>query len=340
MALEKTSLSSPTEGPWGAPFSMPGVGLYDQIRNLEAVYPGTAVSFKASTDQLDHLYVYKYGNALARPEFGGVVLTYSNSPDNLNPICTTNAAVISILKAGRAGIMLAPGQVVERDQYLEPIPSGPYQGLWQVAASAANARAQAMQAYDDSANADGDAPGRIITALVLPGLAGAGLIGAEGPSNTLTGTTSETEYTIGTGPTLRSVRETIPAYSLKVGDRLRIVFAIRAVNGASGATVFKAYLAGKAVAASLFYTSISTTPSAGDVVQVQADLYLAAASGSNNVSLSGTATVGTPGTATARSLGIFSTLDPTVDNTVTVTCTPNNNADQSQLLFLSVEKLA
>jgi hypothetical protein len=338
MALEKISLQSPTEGWVAAPFSMPGVGEYDQIRNLEAVYPGTAVSFKASTDQLDFLSVYKYGNVLARPEFGGVVATYSNSPDNLNPICTTNAAVISILKAGRAGIMLAPGEVIERDQYLEPIPSGAYQGLWRAAAGPATAYAQAMQPYDDSANAAGDLPGRIITALILPRAAGSGLLGALGPSLTLTGTTTETEYTIGSPPAVLS--RTIPANSVKVGDRFRIVFAIEALNGASGATLFKAYLNGKAATTSRFYSSISTTPSSGDVVQVAADLYIAALSGSNNVFLSGMAVVGAPGTATARSLGISCTMDVTVDNTITVSCTPNNNADQSELTFLSVEKLA
>lgn len=338
MAQEKTSISSPTEGLTAAPFSTPNLGLYDQIRNQVPVYPGQAVSFKSSTDQLDFLKVYLFGDALARPEFGGVCITQSNSPTNLNPACTSNSDGISILKFGRAALMLAPGQVVERDEWLEPIPSGTYQGLWRVASSPATGIAQSMQPYDDSANIEESAPGPMITAMVFERSQGSGLIGgrAVGPSDTMTGVAVETAYKIGSD----AVTRTIPANSSKVGDRYRIVFACAALNGASGATLFKGYLNGLADTGSRFYSSISTTPSSGDVVQVTAELYIAALTGSNNVRLSGTATVGTPGTATARSLGINCTMDVTQDNEITISCTPNNNADQSVLSFLSVEKVA
>lgn len=337
MSQEKTSISSPTDGLTAAPFSTPGLGLYDQIRNQMPVYPGQAVSFKSSTDPLDFLRVYLFGDALARPEFGGVCITQSNSPDNLNPACVANHDGISIMKFGRSAVMLAPGEIIERDQYLEVIPSGPYQGLWR-AASGGAVHAQSMQPYDDSGNALGDAPGPMITAMVFEVPVSSGLLGgrAVGPSDTLTTVAVEMAYKIGAD----AVTRTILANSVKVGDRFRIVFASAALNAASGATLFKGYLNGIADAGSLFYSSISTTPASGDVVQVIAELYIAALTGSNNVRLSGVATVGTPGTATARSLGISCTMDVTQDNEVTISCTPNNTADQSVLEFLSVEKVA
>lgn len=338
MAQETISLSSPTEGPWARTFSDPLFGQWDQLRNQEAMYPGQAIAFKNSALAADNRSIYVYGNASARAEFGGVCTTYSTSPGNLNAISTTNSDTVSALKAGYMAVMMAPGQVVRRDQYLEPISSGTYRGLWKVA-TGNSGPAQALQAFDDSANVDGAVPGRMCSAFIFPqAAAGAGVIAAVGPSDVLTGTTSETAYKLATVP----LALPLLANSVKVGSRLKCVFAITAQNGASGATVFKAYLqsaAGVPTAASKFYESISSTPGAGDVVQVSAEFYVSALSGSNNVFLEGTATVGTPGTATARSLGVSCTIDPTVTNYLTITCTPNNNADQSLLQFVSYEKV-
>jgi hypothetical protein len=342
MTIEKTTLSSPTEGWVAAPFSTPNLGEYDQLRNQSAIYPGQAVSFKASLDPADFLDVYLYGDPLARPEFGGVCITSSNSPGNQNPVCTDNSNGISILKVGRAAVMLAPGEVIERDQYLEVIPSGAYQGCFRAASSPGSAVAQSMQPKDDSDNEDGALPGALITAMILERPASSGLVGgrALGPSDTLTGVTTETAYVYTVGTTHPVMQRTIPANSAKVGDRYRVVFAGQALTGASGATIFKAYAGGAIAGTGKFWQSISTTPAQGDVFQVIAELYINALTGSNNVSLSGAAIVGTPGAATARSLGIACTMDLTVDNQIYVTDTPNNIADQSQLTFLSLEKVA
>ncbi len=340
MGQEKISLSSPTEGLTPRPLSTPWLGSWDNLRQQAAVYPGQAISWKASDLAADALSVYLYGDALARPEFGGVCTTEGQGPSNINPISVSNSDGISALKCGYMAVMMAPGEKVQRDQWIEPIAAGPYQGLFRAATSAARAKCQSLQAFDDTANAGGSVPGRMCSAFLFLHPGSEGLIGATGPSDVLTGVTTETPYAISS----IAVQQKIAANSAKVGSRYRASFAIRAANGASGATLFKAYLAsayvtGVPVSGSIFYSSISTTPGSGDVVQVSAELYVSALSGSNNVSLAGTATVGAPGTATARSLGIYATFDPTVDNYLVVTDTPNNNADQSQLLFLSLEKV-
>jgi len=75
-------------------------------------------------------------------------------------------------------------------------------------------------------------------------------------------------------------------------------------------------------------------------VDFTVEVYINAASGSNNASLSGFVSAGTPGTATARAIPGLATIDLTANQVITIANTPNNNADSSKLLFLSVEKVA
>lgn len=320
--------NSPHDGSEPIPVGQGRYGIDDQMRNLEVMTPGMAVSSMNSTSQADRKSIYKFGSASARPEFFGVVYTKGASPSMSLPICTDDASTVSVIYEGYAPLLLAPGQTVRRGQWLEPIPSGTSQAYFRVATTGRGV-AQARNYCD---NSSGTEPIWVGADLVKsPGLSG--ILGAVGPGSNLTGTTSETAYGAAAAATV-----TIPAYSLRAGDRFRIVGTVLSNNIAAGNNTVKGYING--IGSGVLFTAPAVTFAANDVVDFQIDCYVASIGGSGSVSLSGSVAAGTPGTATHRAIPGSLTMDTTVANVVTIANTPNNNADSSKLLFLSVERLS
>ncbi len=317
---------SPTDGSIAQPVAAGRYGMNDPIRQQVAVVIGMAYSFKNSADPADRLSVYLYGDALARPELGGVIAQDGRAPTMSIPAATGDADCATGIFCGYAPILLAPGQVVRRGQHLEPIPSGANQAMWRVSVTGP---AKARQAYDNS----GGTEGVLISAdLFLEADESGFEISAVGPSAALTGVTVETAY----GAAGVATR-TIPANTLKVGDRLRIVAAVLSGNVAAGANTVKGRING--IVGALIFTAPAVTLQTSDVVQYASDLYVSVIGASGNLSQSGSVSAGAPGTATARAVVGQVAIDTTVDNVVTITNTPNNIADTSTLLFISVEKL-
>lgn len=317
MSLDTITGQTPQEGSIPIPVAAGRYGMYDQVRQLETVLIGMAVSWKDSTDPADWRSYYKFGNALARSEFAGVVGTFGASPGLSIPASTTNADTSSVLFAGYAAVLLAPGEVVKKGQYLAPIPSGTYQGYFQVSASGP---------VESRQYASGGSDGVLVSANILSRRALSGLIApAVGPSAALTGVTVETAY---------NKTVSIPANSLRVGDRLRIRATVLSNNGAAGANTVKVYING--IGSGVLATAPAVTFSASDVVQYEGDIYV-----STTILLAQTGSIvaGTPGTATLRAVPGTLAVVLTSANVVTVTNTPNNIADSSTLQLLSVEKL-
>ena len=326
--LETISGYAPFGGPEPCPAGQGRYGIDDQMRPQEAMLPGMAVSRMDTTSNANNRSIYKYGSALARPEFYGVLTTKGVAPQLTVLQSTTNADTVSVLYAGYAPVLLAPGQVVRPGQYLEPIPSGPSQALFRVA----QAGVSHVVARDYADNTGGTA-GIWVGADIFGGRSGSGLLGVVGPSANLVGVAVETAYGLPAAATI-----TIPAYSLRLRDRLRIVGSVLSNNLAAGGNVVKGYVNG--IGSSALFATPSTTLAANDVVDFHIEAYVNAISGSNNLSLSGSVSAGTPGTATARAIAGLATLDLTANQVITITNTPNNIADSSKLLFLSVEKVA
>jgi hypothetical protein len=324
--IEVISGYAPFDGAEPCPVGQGRYGLDDQVRLQEAALPGMAVSRENTTSNANRKNVWKYGNASARPEFYGVLTTKGSAPLLTLQPTTTNSDGVSVVYEGYAPVLLARGYVVRPGQYLEPIPAGLQQACFR---PAAGGKGVAI-ARDYVDNTGGDAP-VWVGADILPMQAGSGLFGALGPSGNLTGVTAETAY---------DITIAIPANSLRLRDRFRVVGTVLSNNIAAGNNVVKGYVNG--IASGALFTTPAVTFVANDVATFSVDAYLAAMSGSNNLSLSGFVAIGTPGsgTATARAVVGLSTLDPTVDNIITIANTPNSNADSSKLLFLSVEKLA
>lgn len=304
-------------------------GIDDSMRLGEIAKPGMALSRIDSAAAANRRTVYKFGNALARPEFYAVLTTKGPAPAMDVPATTTNANGVEVLYAGYAPVLLAPGEVIKVGDALEPINGGTYAAHWRKAPSGCGP-AFSRDSLDNSA---GDAVAAWVGADIFGGnCCPAGVLGAVGPSANLTGVTVETAYGLPAAATI-----TIPAYSLRVGDRLRIVGAVLSNNIAAGNNTVKGYIDG--IGSGALFTAAATTFAANDVVQFSIDLYIAAASGASNASMSGHVAAGAPGTATYRPVAGLLTLDLTTAQTVTITNTPNNIADSSKLLFLSVEKL-
>lgn len=326
--LETISGHAPFGGPEPCPAGQGRYGIDDQMRPQEAMLPGMAVSRMDTTSNANNRSIYKFGNALARPEFYGVLTTKGTAPQLTVNASSTNADTVSVLYAGYAPVLLAPGQTVKPGQYLEPIVGGSYQAMFRVM-SAGVSHIVARDYADNS----GGTEGIWVGADIFGGRSGSGLLGVVGPSANLTGTTSETAYGLAAAATV-----TIPAYSLRVGSRLRITGAVLSNNIAAGNNTVKGYVNG--IGSSALFTAAATTFAASDVVDFSVEVYINAASGSNNASLSGFVSAGTPGTATARAIPGLATIDLTANQVITIANTPNNNADSSKLLFLSVEKVA
>ena len=326
--LETISGSAPFGGPEPCPAGQGRYGIDDQMRLQESALPGMAMSRMDTTSNANNRSIYKFGNALARPEFYGVLTTKGSAPQLTVLASGTNADTVSVLYAGYAPVLLAPGQTVKPGQFLEPIVGGSSQAMFRVM-SAGVSHVVARDYADNSAGTEGVWVG----ADIFGGRSGSGLIAAVGPSANLTGVTVETAYGLAAAATV-----TIPAYSLRLGSRLRIVGSVLSNNLAAGGNVVKGYVNG--IGSSALFTTPSTTFAANDVVDFTIEAYVNATTGSNNLSLSGAVSAGTPGTATARAVAGLVTLDLTANQVITITNTPNNIADSSKLLFLSVEKVA
>lgn len=326
--LELITGNCPFDGPEPHPAGQGRYGIDDSMRPLEDMIPGMAVSRQDTTTNANKRNVYRFGAAQARPEFYGVLTTKGVAPQLTVKASTTNADTVSILYAGYCPVLLAPGQVVRPGQFLAPIPSGPSQAMFRVVPSGFG-QVVARDYLDNS----GGTTGAWVGADVFLGRSSGGLLGAVGPSVNLTGTTSETAYGLPAAATV-----TIPAYSLRLRDRLRIVGAVLANNLALGGNVVRGRVNG--LGSATLFAAPSTTFAANDVVSFTVEAYLSSLTGSNNLSLSGFVSAGTPGTATGRALSGTTTLDTTVNNTITITNTPADMADSSKLLFLSVEKVA
>lgn len=328
MGLTSISYKGPVKGITPTPISEGPVGIESGCRQQESVVVGMAAAWKNSASQADLLSYYKFGSASARPEFAGVVASAGNSPALTITVCTTDAEDTQLVYAGLTPVLLAPGESVRRGQFLEPIPSGANQAMFRVAPCGP------VQAWQSDDNSDGET-GKLITGFVNLDCGGSGVLDAIGPSNALTGTTAETVYQIGSPAANAEVD--IPAYSLRVGDRLRICFGVTASGASSGAYAIKLYPDGTASTA---LVSLSATfGGAGEVAQGQVELYVKALTGANNVAVSGMAAIGVAGTATYRPVAGQASLDLTQINSVLLAATPSNNNDSTTLQYLSVEKL-
>lgn len=318
------------KGPWrGFPpikASEANYGMESGARQQEAVVFGMAAAWKNSTAQADNLSYYLFGHASAKPEFAGVVASFGNSPTYSIPVCTTDAEVTQICYAGICPVLLAPGETVKRGDYLEPIPAGTNRAMFRKAACGP---VQSMQIADNS----GGTVGMLISGIVLPDCAGAGLIDAVGPSSELTGTTDETVYKVGTTPLVID----LPAYGYRVGDRFRINFGITAGSTSGGAYVVKLYADG--IGSAAFATMSRTLAGTGDVFQGQVDLYISALTGANNVAVSGMVAAGAPGTVTYTAVAGLASMDLTAINSISIAATPNGVGNKTTLQYFSVEKL-
>ena len=317
---------SPVDGSVAQPVASGRYGMHDPLRQQVAVVIGQAYSFKDSTNPADRLSIYLFGDALARPELGGVIAQDGNAPTMSIAAATGDSDCATGIFCGYAPILLAPGEVVKRGQHLEPIPTGANQAMWRTSPTGP---AIARQYYDNS----GGTEGALISADLLLESDPSGFeVVAVGPSAALTGVTVETAYGLPAAAT-----RTIKANTLRVGDRLRAVACVLSGNIAAGANTVKGRING--IAGALVFTAPAVTFAAADVVQYESEWYVSAVGESGNISQSGGVCAGVPGTATKRAVVGQIAIDTTVDNVVTITNTPNNIADTSTLLFLSVDKL-
>jgi len=115
---------SPVDGSVAQPVASGRYGMHDPLRQQVAVVIGQAYSFKDSTNPADRLSIYLFGDALARPELGGVIAQDGNAPTMSIAAATGDSDCATGIFCGYAPILLAPGEVVKRGQHLEPIPTG------------------------------------------------------------------------------------------------------------------------------------------------------------------------------------------------------------------------
>lgn len=219
MALDSLyGTTAPLDGAEPIPAGRGDYGRADNRRPKSALVKGMACSRSASTDIQTALDIYIFGDASARAEFYGVVTTAGSSPTLSNPIGTTNSDVVSVLYAGYAPVLLAPGETVRRGQFLEPIGTGANQGYFRVA----QAGGRGIKAREDLDNSGGS-QARWVGADLLPVGGGEGLANAAvASSSALTNTTTETVFSTGSWA--------IPAHSLRVGQVLRLRAKARATS--------------------------------------------------------------------------------------------------------------
>ena len=193
-------------------------GRQDNCRPKSALVKGMACSRAISTSVETAMDIYIYGDASARAELFGVVTTAGTSPQLSNPASDTNSGVVSVIYAGYAPVLLAPGQVVRRGQFLEPIAVGANQGYFRVSAAGRGF----VKAREDCDNSGGT-EAVWVGADLFPGGTTGGVLGAAVASSTnLTNTTTETVFSTGS--------VSIPANSLKVGQVLHLRAKARTPN--------------------------------------------------------------------------------------------------------------
>lgn len=308
--------SSPVDGAIAQPVASGRYGMLDPLRQQEAVVVGMAFSFEDTADATKRLNIYKYGNALAKSVLGGVIAQDGNAPTLAIAAATGDADSTQGCFAGYVPLLLAPGESVRRGDKLEPIAGGAYQAMWRKAPSGP---ATAREAFDNS----GGTEGALVSADLLPCCGD--YVSSIGASTAVTNVVVETAY---------SGTVTLPAYSLRVGDRLRITGAVLCNNIAAGGNVINVYING--IGSAALVTTGSVTFGANDVMQFQLD---ARVQDATTLALSGGWAFGAPGTATYRPLSATAAINLTVANAVTMAVTPNNIADSSTRQFLSVERL-
>lgn len=315
MTFTNVSGMSPVDGAIAQPVASGRYGMLEPLRQKEAVVVGMAFSFEDTADQTKRLNIYKFGNALAKSALGGVIAQDGNAPSSAIAAATDDADSTTGCFAGYVPVLLAPGESVRRGDRMEPINGGANQAMWRKAPSGP---ATARQAYDNSAGTEG----ALVSADLLPCCPD--YVSSVGTA-LVTGVAVETAY----GQTV-----TLPAYSLRVGDRFRITGAVLCNNIAAGGNVIKLYING--IGSAALVTTGSVTYAANDVMQFQVD---ARVLNSTTLTLSGGWAFGTPGTATYRPLAATAAITLTASNVITLAVTPNNIADSSTLQFLSVERL-
>ncbi len=316
---------------WGSeaiPVADGRFGGYDQMRLQEAAVPGMALSYRNSTDGAKYLDVFKFGNASARPEFLGVLWTKGASPTMSTAATANNADGKFVLFSGYCPILLAPGYAVRAGQYLEPIPSGTYQAMFRPVTAGGHGVAWAVQSYDNS----GGSQGKWIGAVIEKQHVGAGLLGSnvEG-SATVTNVAVRTAY---------NKTVTIPANTIKVGDRYRITFGGRSLNNASNAHVLELFFNGLTVPTGALLTSASFASGklvSGAFFRGEAEVEIVSAT---TMEAKGSIACNDVFTTTGTA-GAVGTLDITADNVVTVAVTPAGASanDQTKLDSIAVVKL-
>lgn len=316
---------------WGSeaiPVASGQFGGYDQMRLQEAAAPGMAVSYRNSTDGSKYLEVFKFGNASARAEFLGVLWTKGASPTMSTAATANNADGKFIVFSGYCPITLAPGYAVRAGQYLEPIPSGTYQAMWRPVTAGGHGVAWATQGYDNS----GGSQGKWIGAVIEKQNVGAGLLGSD-----VTGSTTVTSVAVRTA---YSKTVTIPANTIKVGDRYRITFGGRSLNNADNTHLFELWLNGVTVPSGALLTSqafAAAKLTSGAFFRGEAEVEIVSAT---TMEAKGSVLCKDASSASGTA-GAVGTLDITADNIVTVSVTPGGASanDQTKLDDIAVVKL-
>jgi hypothetical protein len=327
MGLDKISFTGTLLGSTAIPAGSARFGLVDGARQQETVVIGMAAAWADSAIQDAVKNYYKYGNVLGRSEFAGVVATSGQASLLQFTACTADSEASQICFQGLAPVLLAPGESVRRGQYLEPLAGGVSQGMFRVSNCGP---VQAHQSYDNSA----ETGGALITGLILAGCEAEGLLYAAGPSDELTDTTDQMVYSISGSP----MEYPLPPNSLRVGDRLRLTFGIVSGAGSAGAYTVIGYINGPG--SGPLFTKTVTFTAAGEVIQGQIDLYISSLDPPvNNLSKSGMVAAGDIALATYGPVAPQTSVDPTIENKISLAATPSAIGDMTTLLFLSVEKL-
>lgn len=317
--------------PFGAEPVPAGQGLFgmiDAVRQQETVTPGMAVAHRASTDATQYRDAFKFGNASARAEFWGVVATKGGSPTMDIAAFAGNGQGISVLFLGYAPVLVAPGMTVRRGMFLEPIPLGTGQAMFRPVVAGGRGVVQALADCDNSAGT----AGAWVSGYVNAAGFGEGLVGSNTTASTvITNVAVRTAYN-------RTV--TIPANTIKVGDRYRITAHGRSLNNAASTHLFELWLNGLTVPAGALLTSpafAATELTSGSHFKLVCDVEIISAT-----TMKGSGTITCQDTTSASgTLGAVGTLDRTVDQVVTVSVTPGGASanDQTQLEDICVEKL-
>jgi len=322
MALSTIRGTAPFMGGKPTPISEGKQGRIGGLRNKEAVVTGAAVSRSATNTTAALLDIWLYGNSSARAEFLGVVATDGAAPTLSIAASANDDEVVDVITDGYAKVLLAAGQTVRKGQWLEPIPDAT--GHFRVA-SGGHGVAFAESDVDNSAGSVAVFCGAFIRQDDIA----SGVVGSAGISATITGVAVETAYA-GTVDIPRNPR---------VGDLFRISGCARGLNGAAGNNTIKGYIDG--IGSTEIFTSPAVTFNANDVCTWSIYVRIVSLGAGGTMSVWGEVGFGAPGTATMRAQGSAGavTIDTTQANTVTIAVTPNNNADQSRLEGLVVEKL-